>query len=115
MAGSERTKAAGEVHGLLQQRFEKMYWDAVRNLLRCPPSYARLHECQKKRQEANLGFCSPSSLALAEIYVVVGTLFRRFDFELYGTTREDIEAEHDLFIPRPKNMATLGVRVKAKC
>jgi cytochrome P450 len=69
-----------------------------------------------KRKDRRLTLASAAtSLALAEIYIVCGALFRRFDFELYGTTREDVEAEHDLFIPRPRNMATLGIRVKAKC
>lgn len=33
-----------------------------------------------------------TSLAYAEIYVTLATIFRRFDLELYETTREDVDA-----------------------
>lgn len=52
------------------------------------------------------------SLALAAIYTTVARLFRRFDFALHDTTRDDIDAAHDLFIPRPKNLKTLGVQAR---
>jgi hypothetical protein len=60
-------------------------------------------------EEANR---SVISLALAELYIATACLFRRFDLELYDTTRErDIEIVRDCFIgevsPRSK-----GVRVK---
>lgn len=64
-----------------------------------------------KRMKTNKGVYS---LALASIYTTIASLFRRFDLELYETSRDDIDAEYDLFIPRPKNLKTLGVQVKVK-
>ncbi|KAL1956602.1 hypothetical protein VTO42DRAFT_6949 [Malbranchea cinnamomea] len=58
--------------------------------------------------------CIGMNLALAEIFITVGTIFHRFDLELHNTTRDDIDVQHDLFIPRPKNMKTIGVQVKAR-
>ena len=51
---------------------------------------------------------------MAEIYLVTAALFRKFDFELYGTTDDDIKPHYEVFIPRPKNRDSVGVRVKAK-
>lgn len=54
------------------------------------------------------------SLALAELFITIATVFQRFDLELHNTTRDDIDIKHDLFIPRPKNLNTLGVQVRVK-
>ncbi|KAK2734149.1 hypothetical protein FQN57_001864 [Myotisia sp. PD_48] len=58
--------------------------------------------------------CIGMNLAKAEIFIAIATLFRRFDFELCNTTRDDIDVHHDLFIPRPKNLKTMGVQVRLK-
>lgn len=53
-----------------------------------------------------------SSLAHAELYLAVATVFRRFAFELYDTDFSDIELAHDFFLPSPK-LHSKGLRVKA--
>ncbi|KAI1978936.1 hypothetical protein LOZ54_006196 [Ophidiomyces ophidiicola] len=58
--------------------------------------------------------CIGMNLAQAAMYTTVAELVRRFDMELHGTTRDDIDVKHDLFIPRPKNLKTLGLQVKLK-
>jgi hypothetical protein len=58
--------------------------------------------------------CMPlnsSSLAHAEMYLVLAALFRRFTFELYETDVSDVQLAHDFFLPSPK-LDTKGVRVK---
>jgi hypothetical protein len=52
-----------------------------------------------------------SSLAHAEIYMVLAAVFRRFSFELYETDVSDVRMAHDFFIPSPK-LDSKGVRVK---
>lgn len=52
-----------------------------------------------------------SSLAYAELFLVMGTLFRRFQFELHETDRTDVDLKHDFFLPSPK-LDSKGVRVK---
>ena len=58
--------------------------------------------------DANLGH---SSLAYAELYLALATVFRRFTFELYDTDFSDIELAHDFFLPSPK-LDSNGLRVK---
>ena len=41
--------------------------------------------------------CAGMNLALAELYGVIGNLFRKFDMELDGTKEEDIAMSHDFF------------------
>ena len=54
----------------------------------------------------------PSSLALAELYIVIACLFRRFDLELVDTIRSrDVDAVRDCFIGEP-SPESLGVRVR---
>lgn len=54
----------------------------------------------------------PSSLALAELYIVIASVFRRFDMELYDTVRErDVDAVRDCFIGET-SPESRGVRVK---
>ena len=46
-----------------------------------------------------------------ETYIVIATIFRRMNFQLYETKREDIEMHHDFFLPHPK-LGSKGVRVQ---
>ena len=52
-----------------------------------------------------------SSLAYAEMYFGIATVFRRFDLQLFETTVEDVTIKHDFFVSM-QNMDSLGVRVK---
>lgn len=56
--------------------------------------------------------CLGQHLASAEIHLTLAAIFsgKRFDLELYQTTREDVDVEHDFFNPQPKRGA-VGVRV----
>lgn len=51
-----------------------------------------------------------NSLAYAELYLTVATIFRRFDMELHNTTNDDIKIYRDRFFGAPKD-GSLGVRV----
>ncbi len=57
--------------------------------------------------------CLGMNLAYAEIYLTLAAVFRRFEFELFETTREDVEVYHDFFNPQPK-LGSKGVRVMVK-
>lgn len=46
--------------------------------------------------------CLGQHLAQAEIYLVLAAIFRNFDMELYHTSIEDIETQHDYFNPQPR-------------
>jgi hypothetical protein len=54
-----------------------------------------------------------ASLAHAEMYLALATLFRRFTFELYDTDISDVALAHGFFLPSPK-LNSKGVRVKVK-
>lgn len=56
--------------------------------------------------------CLGQHLASAEIHLTLAAILsgKRFDLELYQTTREDVDVEHDFFNPQPKKGA-VGVRV----
>lgn len=56
--------------------------------------------------------CLGQHLASAEIHLTLAAVFsgKRFELELYQTTREDVDVEHDFFNPQPKKGA-VGVRV----
>jgi len=43
------------------------------------------------------------SLAYAELFIVIATLMRRFDMELYETTKKDIEFVRDFAAPYPES------------
>ncbi len=45
--------------------------------------------------------------------MALGTVFRRFTFELYETDVSDVELAHDYFLPSPK-LDSKGVRVEVK-
>ncbi|KAF9892112.1 hypothetical protein FE257_002518 [Aspergillus nanangensis] len=57
--------------------------------------------------------CIGMHLARAEILLVISTLLRRMNFELYETTVEDVTVKHDIFIPFVK-MDSEGIRVLIK-
>ncbi|KAL2868567.1 cytochrome P450 [Aspergillus lucknowensis] len=46
--------------------------------------------------------CLGMHLAYAELYLVLATVFRRYEITLMGVTREDIDMAHDFFDPAPK-------------
>ncbi|KAL4950976.1 cytochrome P450 [Aspergillus filifer] len=46
--------------------------------------------------------CLGMNLAYAELYLVLATTFRRYEVELMGVQRDDIEMAHDFFDPAPK-------------
>ena len=53
-----------------------------------------------------------SSLALAELYITIACLFRRFDLQLHDTIRgRDVDAIRDCFIAETSPMS-LGIRVE---
>lgn len=56
---------------------------------------------------------SVSPLVLAENYVTLATIFRRFDFELYETTREDVDPAFQFMVPSLR-LDSKGMRVLAK-
>jgi hypothetical protein len=53
------------------------------------------------------------SLAQAELYIAIATIFNRFDFELYNTDISDVEMEHAYLVPYAK-WESKGVRAKVK-
>ena len=56
----------------------------------------------------------PLSLAKAELYLTLASVFRRFEnMELFETTRRDVDPMHDFFIPFPA-LDSKGVRVMIK-
>lgn len=57
--------------------------------------------------------CVGQNLAYAEMYITLATLFRRYDFELFETTRDDVDVAHEYHIPQVKRGAK-GVRVLVK-
>jgi cytochrome P450 len=57
--------------------------------------------------------CLGINLAYAEIYLTLAAVFRRFEFELFDTTREDVDVVHDFFSPQPKK-GSKGARVIVK-
>jgi cytochrome P450 len=58
--------------------------------------------------------CIGLNLAMAELYIILGSMFRRFDFDLYHTTRErDIDVVRDCFVGEPYKDSN-GVRVKVR-
>ncbi|KAL2862513.1 cytochrome P450 [Aspergillus lucknowensis] len=57
--------------------------------------------------------CIGMHLARSEIYLVISSLLRRMEFELFETTIEDVRVVHDIFIPFVK-MDSKGVRLLVK-
>lgn len=50
------------------------------------------------------------SLAFAELYMAVATVFRTFDMKLHETTVDDVRLHSDMMLPHPKQ-GSKGVRV----
>ena len=46
-----------------------------------------------------------------ELFVALGTLFRKFELEAYETDETDVVLAHDFFVPSPK-LDSKGIRVK---
>ncbi|KAI9883757.1 MAG: hypothetical protein M1823_004458 [Watsoniomyces obsoletus] len=57
--------------------------------------------------------CIGMNLAFSEIHHILAAVFRRFDLELYETTRRDVDTQHDFVIPLPA-LDSKGVRVLVK-
>lgn len=57
--------------------------------------------------------CIGIHLAYAELYITLATIFRRFRFELYETTRRDVDPKIDYFAPKPEH-GSLGVRLPVR-
>jgi hypothetical protein len=53
------------------------------------------------------------SLAQAELYITIATIFSNFDFELFETDLSDVEMAHAYLVPYPK-WESKGVRAKVK-
>jgi hypothetical protein len=69
--------------------------------------------CSTFRPLSSSFWSNGSSLARSEILLVISTLLRRLNFELYETTVEDVRVVHDIFIPFVK-MDSKGVRFLIK-
>ncbi|MCJ1471637.1 hypothetical protein MMC13_000277 [Lambiella insularis] len=57
--------------------------------------------------------CLGMELAYAELYLAVAMIHRRFDTELFETTREDVEIEHDFFTGYP-SLTSKGLQITVK-
>lgn len=72
----------------------------------------------KKLQRYNIAFsrgtrqCIGMNLAWAEMYLLLSTVFRRFEMEMWETDKSCVELKADFFLPRMKN--TEGVKVLIK-
>ncbi|KAL5364358.1 cytochrome P450 [Aspergillus floccosus] len=53
--------------------------------------------------------CLGMNLAYAELYLVIATMIRRFDFELYQTSKKDIDFVRDFGTPYPEE-GNFGIR-----
>lgn len=51
-----------------------------------------------------------NSLAFAELYMAVATVFRTFDMKLHETTVDDVRLHSDMMLPHPRS-GSKGVRV----
>ena len=57
--------------------------------------------------------CVGMNLAYAEMYIALATIFRRYNMELYETSRGDVDVAHEFHIPRVKK-GSKGVRMLVK-
>ncbi|KAI9705095.1 MAG: hypothetical protein M1836_006878 [Candelina mexicana] len=57
--------------------------------------------------------CAGLNLAYAEIYLVTAVIFRKFNTELYKTTRRDVDIAHDFGVPHAA-LDSKGVRIIVK-
>lgn len=51
-------------------------------------------------------------MAYSQLYLVMGTVFRRFDLELFDTSVKDVEMYHDYFVPQTETERGVRVRVR---
>ncbi|EGC49196.1 cytochrome P450 [Histoplasma capsulatum var. duboisii H88] len=56
--------------------------------------------------------CVGQPLAQTTLLIAIATIFRKFELQLWGTLKNDIEISHDLFVPRPKNTKSIGLQVR---
>ena len=54
-----------------------------------------------------------TSLAQAELYITIATVFSRFDFQLYETDNTDVEMAHAYLVPYTK-WDSKGIRATVK-
>jgi hypothetical protein len=47
------------------------------------------------------------------LYLTLAGVFRRFDFELFETTIDDVKVQRDAFVPAAK-LGSKGIRVRVK-
>ena len=57
--------------------------------------------------------CPGMNLAWTELYLIMGMMFRRFQFELYEPDINDVLMEYDFYVPRQRPDCK-GVRVYVK-
>jgi cytochrome P450 len=57
--------------------------------------------------------CAGMTLAKAEMYIALAALLRRYDLELWESSRRDVDMVHDLFLPQA-DLASTGARVLVK-
>ncbi|KAF9691723.1 hypothetical protein EKO04_010491 [Ascochyta lentis] len=57
--------------------------------------------------------CAGINLARAEMYIVLAALVRRFEMEVWESSRRDVDMFHDLFLPQAE-LGRPGVRVLIK-
>ena len=57
--------------------------------------------------------CIGMNLAYAEMHMALATVFRRFDLELFETTRADVDMVHDFFNPSVK-LDSKGIRAMVR-
>lgn len=53
------------------------------------------------------------SLAKAEMYIILATVFNAFEFELFETDISDVEMAHAYLVPYPK-WESKGIRMRVK-
>jgi hypothetical protein len=54
------------------------------------------------------------NLAWAEMYLLLSSVFRRFDMELWETDVRSVQLGADYFLPRMKNAEGVKVMIKRK-
>lgn len=57
--------------------------------------------------------CFGLNLAYAELYIGLATLFRRHEFELFETSRRDVDVAMDMFVGQPW-WGSKGIRALVK-
>ncbi|KAJ4983198.1 cytochrome P450 [Stagonosporopsis vannaccii] len=57
--------------------------------------------------------CVGMNLARAEMYIAIAALVRRFEMELFDSSKRDVELVHDLFLPQV-SLNSKGVKVVVK-